>query len=388
MSEITNTRENGPNLHLQLLATASAIVLSSLAYGSVALASDDADKPTLWIELGGQLSRLDDSQEAFAPVFPNSPSRPSIFSPSQKFEHLPLSSIDETGKLSFEPEGGDWVFSASVRYGRSTNNRDVSQQSHPKPFTVYGLGTVSGHPSIAKYVPPIANRFADTSVRNSESHAVLDFQAGKDMGLGIIGGRHGSSVVNLGVRFAQFTAKSNIALKSDPDWHFSYKYRYGVKLAPYQPYHTNQAHLQASRSFRGIGPSLSWNASAPLVDTAQDSELALDWGINAAALFGRQRAAVRHDAQAQSHPEHNESAGYRIVTYNPTPMNVIRSRTVIVPNVGGFAGLSFCYANAKVSAGYRADMFFHAMDGGIDARKSENVGFYGPFATVSVGLGG
>ncbi|HEY5238297.1 MAG TPA: hypothetical protein VIJ62_07955, partial [Rhizomicrobium sp.] len=298
------------------------------------------------------------------------------------------SSIDETGKLSFEPQGSDWVFSASVRYGRSTNNRDVSQQSHPKPFTVYGLGTVSGHPSIAKYVPPIANRFADTSVRNSESHAVLDFQAGKDVGLGIFGGHHGSSVVNLGVRFAQFTAKSNIAIKSNPDWHFSYKYFNGIKLAPYQPYHTNQANLQASRSFRGIGPSLSWNASAPLVSTAQDSDVTLDWGVNAAVLFGRQRAKVHHDALAKSHPEHNETPGYRIVTYSPTPVNVTRSHTATVPNVGGFAGLSFRYANAKVSAGYRADMFFHAMDGGIDARKSENVGFYGPFATISVGLGG
>ena len=62
--------------------------------------------------------------------------------------------------------------------------------------------------------------------------------------------------------------------------------------------------------------------------------------------------------------------------------------TVTVPNVGGFAGLSFQIQNFKVSAGYRADLFFNAMDGGIDTRKSENIGFYGPFASVSVGLGG
>lgn len=46
------------------------------------------------------------------------------------------------------------------------------------------------------------------------------------------------------------------------------------------------------------------------------------------------------------------------------------------------------FKNFKMNAGYRADLFFHAMDGGIDTRKSENVGFYGPFASVSVGLGG
>ncbi len=44
---------------------------------------------------------------------------------------------------------------------------------------------------------------------------VLDFQAGKDVGLGLFGAR-GSSIVSLGVRFAQFTSTSNVMLKSDP----------------------------------------------------------------------------------------------------------------------------------------------------------------------------
>jgi hypothetical protein len=65
-----------------------------------------------------------------------------------------------------------------------------------------------------------------------------------------------------------------------------------------------------------------------------------------------------------------------------------RSRMIAVPNAGVTAGLSFRYANAKVSFGYRADIFFGAMDGGMDAAEKENVGFYGPFATVSVGIGG
>ncbi len=59
-----------------------------------------------------------------------------------------------------------------------------------------------------------------------------------------------------------------------------------------------------------------------------------------------------------------------------------------MPNLGGFAGISFIFQSAKVSLGYRADFFFGAMDGGIDTAKNENVGFYGPFASVSVGLGG
>jgi hypothetical protein len=61
---------------------------------------------------------------------------------------------------------------------------------------------------------------------------------------------------------------------------------------------------------------------------------------------------------------------------------------VIVPNIGGFAGLSVRFPNAKVSLGYRADAFFGAMDGGIDVRKTYDRDFYGPFATISIGLGG
>ena len=74
--------------------------------------------------------------------------------------------------------------------------------------------------------------------------------------------------------------------------------------------------------------------------------------------------------------------------YTSKPADRNRARNVTIPNIGGFAGISFKYADAKLALGYRADLFFNAMDGGIDTRKSENVGFYGPFATVSVGLGG
>jgi len=41
-----------------------------------------------------------------------------------------------------------------------------------------------------------------------------------------------------------------------------------------------------------------------------------------------------------------------------------------------------------VSLGYRADFFFGAMDTGIDTAKRTTTGFFGPFATVSIGIGG
>jgi hypothetical protein len=70
----------------------------------------------------------------------------------------------------------------------------------------------------------------------------------------------------------------------------------------------------------------------------------------------------------------------------PATPDHTRTRSVAVPNIGGFAGLSFKYPNAKVSLGYRADFFFGAVDGGIDARKTYDRSFYGPYMTVSIGL--
>jgi iron complex outermembrane receptor protein len=381
MSELVNARKTQTNFRLQLLATASAIVLAGAAFTTeqATAADDNNDHSPVWIELGGQLSRLDEGQEAFAP--PLMAGRSTIFSPSQKFESLPLSSIDESGGISFEPNGSGWVLSASALYGRSSNNKHVHQQTHSSPF----IPTKYGVPSPIPPIPPSAARFADTLVQNSESHFILDFQAGKDVGLGIFG-EHGSSVLNLGVRFAQFQSRSNISLKSDPDWRFHTKYVEGLKIAR-QPYHSNLAHLSAARSFQGVGPSLSWKASEPLMGDSQSSELAADWGMNVAILFGRQRAKAGHEETSLFHSSFNFTRG-RTVVYHPTPENVDRTKTVTIPNVGGFAGATWRIQNFKVSAGYRADLFFGAMDGGIDAAKKENVGFYGPFASVSVGLGG
>ena len=44
--------------------------------------------------------------------------------------------------------------------------------------------------------------------QENESHDVLDFQAGKDVGLGIFGAR-GSSLLSVGIRIAQFTSRTN-----------------------------------------------------------------------------------------------------------------------------------------------------------------------------------
>jgi hypothetical protein len=163
------------------------------------------------------------------------------------------------------------------------------------------------------------------------------------------------------------------------------------------PQHTNYAGFaSAHRSFHGVGPSLSWDASARLAGAKETSEVFFDWGVNASVLFGRQKAEGAHHTSAHFYSKYKASlgtgaplAGYALIYGNDPAHNRAhaRSHSVVVPNVGGFAGLSFRYANAKVSMGYRADLFFGAIDGGVDARKTYDRDFYGPFATISIGLG-
>jgi hypothetical protein len=114
--------------------------------------------------------------------------------------------------------------------------------------------------------------------------------------------------------------------------------------------------------------------------------VAFNWGANAAFLFGRQRVRGQH--QTSGRYAKGLASGNPVSSYAPGLHPIDRAHTVTIPNVGSFAGLSFRYADAKLDLGYRADFFFNAVDGGIDARKSGDVGFYGPFASVAIGFGG
>jgi len=311
-----------------------------------------------------------------------------MFETSPQFERSPLFSAEKDGKITFQPNRSDWSFSASVRYGRSSSKKHKHQQTNPQPFKWY----YKSNGAFFYSYPAYAAKFADTVEQSSESHLILDFQVGKDVGLGMFGRRDGTSVVTAGVRFAQFTSKSNIDLKSGPDFHFIYSYPTWVgnyftpaKVLTQQAYHSNLGSLTARQSFQGLGPSISWNASIPLVGGHEAGELAFDWGMNAAVLFGRQKSLTLH--QTTAYYAHGRGYPHRTQLSQHSTHHT-RSRGLTVPNIGGFAGVSFHLPNAKVALGYRADFFFGAMDGGIDTRKTYDRNFYGPFATINIGLGG
>ena len=379
MSELMNYSAANRGLRGHLFATASGLALASV-FASIhpALAEDHDGSPTVWVELGGQLERVDSGQEAFAPSFFNTISANGFTSPLE-FDHPARYSTGLEGAISFLPRDSAWKFSAAVRYGRSMSHKFLHEQ---KP------GEVSHYVGISKSkyktAPP---QYSELKADSSETHLIADFQAGRDVGLGIFG-KESTSTISFGVRFAQFTSKSDDNTRARPDMQFtniptSY---FGVEW-PESKFHQYLASVQRNMGFHGIGPSISWNASAPLIGNAQTSEVTLDWGVNAAVLFGRQKAATSHMSYGRYY-YHNQNK-YQRTTDLPGRSNIDkRSHAVVVPNLGGFAGISVRYDQAKISFGYRADIFFGAMDGGIDTHKAYDRDFYGPFATVRIGLGG
>ncbi|HEV2561797.1 MAG TPA: hypothetical protein VGT78_06615 [Rhizomicrobium sp.] len=420
MNKTTNMIRN--NIRHQLLITVSAAALFAAAYGAgeAQAADNDSDRPLIWIELGGQWQRMSEAQEELSPPFMASITQANLLK-ALDVQKPAAYAVAGEGKISFQPDDSDWVFSASLQYGRSGAKRHHHQQTANKTVSEFFH---FNPPYSAKYIgpkyfyPSREVKFADGKASQSENHLILDFQAGKDVGIGIFGG-HGSSVVSAGVRVAHFTSKSDVTLRAQPDLQYptapiTNKYERQAFYNAHIRFHNYAAMANAQRDFRGLGPTLSWNASVPVAGNAQATEITLDWGLNAAVLFGRQRASGHHQTVNKSYyfssisrngayvfyrsgkrirqvNFHNRYFGGENGTAVPTAQHTNsaphdRSRMVTVPNLGGFAGISMHYQGAKVSFGYRADLFFGAIDGGIDARKSENRGFFGPFASISVGL--
>jgi hypothetical protein len=398
MSELIITHPR-TNARWQLLATASALVL--MACASAPANAEGSNRPQLWIELGGSFDRLQNSQEIYTPSFVAL--TPPEFDQPQGAERPPRYGFDESLALTFQPKNSDWSFSAGIRYGRASSRKIVHHQSSPGPYVRYAKVMFTNTPvPTTTYIPvsPYAARFTDAKAKQSESHAVLDFQVGKDVGLGLFG-RHANSSLEVGVRFAQFISKSDVELKENPDWHFS-TFKQTVYFPPNpkrgkpgrtvinqfvnQPFHSYAGSFEANRSFHGVGPSIAWQSSQSLIGDEEKGELAFDWGVNAALLFGRQRTKVQHQTTGQYNIGTRNSVRTNVYQTSATPP--ARSRTVTVPNLGGFAGISYRYTDVRFKLGYRADWFFNAMDGGIDARQNEDRGFHGPYASISIGLGG
>jgi len=354
MNELSKKCRYGLGSRDILLATVSGLAM----LGSMGLAqasNSESDSPPVWIELGGAFAELGNGREIYSPPFASSSDRlPFITTGPDDVERGPTSSWDGNARIQLNLPGSSWSISAGVIYGRATREKTSKQ------FTSAGTKYNQQH---------VAYQSIGSNV--DQSHLLIDFKVGRDVGLGLFA-RDVPSSVNFGIRYAQL----NIGRASD----LLYQPTNNIKA-----YHKFSGSFQARGRFIGIGPSLSWEGSEGLTRDDRAGQIAIDWGISGALLFGRQHLAGQHQTSDLSVPYAGGPSNYFVYQ---TGNNLGRRRSVIVPNAGGHLGISWRYPNAKISFGYKADFFFGSIDGGIDARKSETVGFYGPFAAISIGLGG
>ena len=247
MSEFTKLSSNRIGFRAKLLASACGASLLVTTY-QPALASED-DRPIVWIELGGAFTQLENDQEAYLPPFTQGASHlPFItVSPANLEKPMPTS-WDGNAKIAFELPGMDWLLSAGIMYGRSVRSEAMRQQTAQRS-PAHNIGY---------------DAYQSTAAKNNESHMILDFQAGKDVGLGAFG-NSGHSTVNFGVRYAQLNSKSDTNVLYQP-------------TNSLHTYHKFSGSLHVERKFTGVGPSLSWDASAGLIGDAASGGISLDWG--------------------------------------------------------------------------------------------------------------
>lgn len=365
MSELMVTRNGWKCIHHRLLVTVSAAALLGFVVAEEALAREEA-KPIVWIELGGQLDQLSDDQSVWAPDFASSTHAGPLSGTARSIQNPPKLGYDASAEIAFRPGADDWVFSVSAHFGRARRVAEVNKTAYILPsFRHTFAGGFGSH-----YVG---------SADSKEDHTIIDFRVGKDVGIGMLGA---SSTISAGLRIANLRSRRDVHISTN----FPPTYLASV---------TNIVNSRISHDFRGIGPVIEWDGSVPLRGEPEDGQVGVDWGVNAALLFGRQRTMQSTDGSYRQRTRQSIPTYYGYYSYHryvtatqQAHSQRTRRRNVTVPNLGGFIAASYRLPNVKVSLGYRADIYFNAMDGGVSAFKSEDRGFFGPYFNLSVGLGG
>ena len=134
ISYLLTDDDNRATIRWKLLTGASALALTaSIASAGTALADDSSQ---LWIDFGGQLERVDGTQQPFAPAFTQSFAADGI-TPVEASQKPPLYSSGFEGAILFQPEDSKWHFSAAMRYGRSNNSNTTHEQTSNPPSGFY-----------------------------------------------------------------------------------------------------------------------------------------------------------------------------------------------------------------------------------------------------------
>jgi hypothetical protein len=200
---------------------------------------------------------------------------------------------DANGDVALQ--SGNWYLTLSANYGRT----GVSHRS----YVYFG------------------------AAKHEESHTIVDFTIGKDVGLGMLG-LDGSSIISGGVRYEHFIGHT-VA-------HFNYAY---------PKYEDDQ--------FSGWGPVITWKTKTPIFP-----DWYFSWDINGAAVFGSRSFELNFDQ--------------------------IFHKNVFVPQVGATLGVTWQMPDEPLSfeVGFRGNAYFGVFDRNTGEDRTVNRYSGGPFVQV------
>ena len=234
----------------------------------------------------------------------------------------PRNDWDVDAKIGYQAHGSPWSFDVGVKYGRTFGRNANFSGSIPTDFGYYNETT-----------------HASTNV----THTVVDFEVGRDVGMGTL-----PTTVGLGVRYARFDATTT--------GNFS-TYHSTADGA----FFSSAGAFKVSRISNLVGPRVFVRSRIPL---NANGSWAVGWGGGAAVLFGST------SVNANGRWNDGEPA-----------FNYYRSESVTVPNVGAYLSVNYHAPGtpATIALGYRVDAYFGAMDGGIEHERTVDIIEHGPF---------
>ena len=350
----------------------------------------------LTVEIGGQVQRHDAPYEPLAPAFTQAFSD-ALNPTAAQNRDLDWGDGREV-RLTWRPTGSSWTLAGGFRSGRANTDTAriraeevagpqvcIFDRNSPAPFgklfcdpTYYG----------GVYYEPLAlatpKNWMDATARSREDHTVIDFGVGKDVGLGSLG----KSTLTASLRYAKLKSTTSTTMDGIPNWDVPEGfYKYAATRNRYT------ASIDAERSFKGAGPTLSWTSAAKLWGAEDAGALNLDWALTGGVLFGRQTTAINGQERSEYF-----RGGYEIglifgppnVTEEtgPVPIRQRRSKSVNVPVLDLSLGLSYEVGRIKAGAGYRWERYFNALDVGYLEHKNGDRTMDGPYFKIAFGFGG
>ncbi len=347
--------------------------------------------PSPWtLELGGQLQRHDAPNAYLAPS-----STEAFQGPVAIFDDAQADDLDwgdgRDVKLTWR-SGDGWSVSAGVRFSRTNGVSDPIAIS-PTPTVCGFVGDASFYcdllegPKYERLTKSVEYNNALAKVWDLEDHTLVDFQVGKDMGLGI----GENSRVSAGLRYARLHSQTDAQLKGVPDWYVPegwYTNYVNITHTVFEP------EARADRKFEGVGPTVSWAAAQPFM-TGDWGKLSVDWSIGGGVMFGTQKTRIV-ETQKSTFTEHTPFQYFFSGSVLPPipvitvldPVVIERSEDATVPMVDLSLGVSFSKGPFTTGVGYRWEQYFDAIDGGYRTHESDDRTIDGPYFKLSVGFGG